>query len=62
MSCEHLHRGQRLVGIEEANTTLDSLEVAINTLRELVGEMVSDFGVLFEVGSIEEHQRESSHL
>ena len=56
MSCECLHRAQRLVVIDEADTTLDVLGVTVSSLRELVGEMVSDFVVSFEVGSIEDHQ------
>ena len=56
MSCERLYRAQRLVVIDEANTTINGLGLVVYTLRELVGEMVLDFGVSFEVGSIEEHQ------
>ena len=56
MACEFLYRAQRLVVIEEADATLDGLGVAVSALRELVGEMISDFGVSFEVGSIEEDQ------
>ena len=53
---DFFHRAQRLVVIEEADTTLDGLGVAVSALRKLVGEMVPDFGVSFEVGSVEEDQ------
>ena len=56
MTCDCLHRVQRLVVIEEVNAALNGCGVAVSALRELVGEIVSDFGVPLEVGSVEEDQ------
>ena len=56
MTCEFLHRAQRLVVIQEANAALNDRGVAVSALRELIGEIASDFGVPLEVGYVEEDQ------
>ena len=56
LTCEFLYMVQRLVVIEEADAALDGFGVAVSALCKLVGKMVSEFGVSFEFGSVEEDQ------
>ena len=47
------------VVVQNANTTLNVVGVAVGALRELVGKMVVDLGISVVVCSVEKHQRQN---